>query len=63
MTKIERTFTIHRPMEEVFTYLSEVEHGPRYISGQREVLQMAEAPASSRCLSMSGKPRMATTLR
>jgi uncharacterized protein YndB with AHSA1/START domain len=36
MIKIERTITIHRPVEEVFAYLSEVEHGPRYISGQRE---------------------------
>ncbi len=36
MISIERTITIHRPVEEVFAYLSDVEHGPRYISGQRE---------------------------
>ena len=36
MIKIERTLTIHRPVEEVFAYLSDVEHGPRYMSGQRE---------------------------
>jgi hypothetical protein len=36
MTKIERTITIHRPVEEVFAYLCDIEHGPSYISGQRE---------------------------
>ena len=30
------TFTTNRPVEEVFAYLSVVEHGPRYIAGQRE---------------------------
>jgi uncharacterized protein YndB with AHSA1/START domain len=44
MTKIERTFTIHRPVEEVFAYLCEVEHGPRYISGQREAHKTSNGP-------------------
>jgi hypothetical protein len=30
MNKIERTITIHRPVEEVFGYVCEVVHGPRY---------------------------------
>jgi hypothetical protein len=33
MITIERTTTFHRPVEEVFAHLCEVEHGPRYISG------------------------------
>jgi uncharacterized protein YndB with AHSA1/START domain len=44
MIKIERTITIHRPLEEVFTYLSEVEHGPHYISGQREAHKTSTGP-------------------
>jgi uncharacterized protein YndB with AHSA1/START domain len=44
MIKIERTFTIHRPVEEVFAYLSDVEHGPRYISGQREAHMTSTGP-------------------
>ena len=36
MIKIERTITIHRPVDEVFAYLCDVAHGPQYISGQRE---------------------------
>jgi len=44
MTKIERTITIHRPTEEVFAYLCEVEHGPRYISGQREAHKTSTGP-------------------
>jgi uncharacterized protein YndB with AHSA1/START domain len=44
MTKIERTLTIHRPLEEVFAYLSDVEHGPRYISGQREAHKTSSGP-------------------
>jgi len=44
MIKIERTFTIHRPVEEVFAYLSDVEHGPRYISGQREAHKTSTGP-------------------
>jgi len=44
MIKIERTITIHRPVEEVFAYLSEVEHGPRYISGQREARKTSSGP-------------------
>ena len=35
MTKIERTITIHRPADEVFAYLSDFEHAPQYMSGQR----------------------------
>jgi uncharacterized protein YndB with AHSA1/START domain len=45
MIKIERTFTIHRPVEEVFAYLCDVEHGPRYTSGQREAHQTSTGPA------------------
>jgi uncharacterized protein YndB with AHSA1/START domain len=44
MIKIERTLTIHRPVEEVFAYLSDVEHGPRYISGQREAHKTSSGP-------------------
>jgi uncharacterized protein YndB with AHSA1/START domain len=44
MNKIERTFTIHRPVEEVFAYLCEVEHGPSYISGQREAHKTSTGP-------------------
>src|SRR5579859_6550241 len=44
MIKIERTITIHRPVDEVFTYLSGVEHGPQYISGQREAHQTSAGP-------------------
>src|SRR5579864_2645062 len=44
MIKIERTFTIHRPVEEVFAYLCDVEHGPCYISGQREAHQTSTGP-------------------
>jgi uncharacterized protein YndB with AHSA1/START domain len=36
MIKVERTLVIHRPVDEVFAYLSDVEHGPTYIAGQRE---------------------------
>jgi hypothetical protein len=34
MIKIERTITIHRPVNEVFAYLCDIEHGPQYTSGQ-----------------------------
>src|SRR5579864_1764770 len=44
MIKIERTFTIHRPVQEVFAYLCDVEHGPSYISGQREAHQTSTGP-------------------
>ncbi len=44
MIKIERTLTIHRPVDEVFAYLSDVEHGPRYISGQREAHKTSTGP-------------------
>ena len=39
MIKIERTITIHRPINEVFAYLCDVAHGPLYITGQREAHQ------------------------
>ena len=39
MISIERTLTIHRPVEEVFAYLCDVAHGPQFISGQREAHQ------------------------
>ena len=44
MIKFERTFTIHCPVEEVFAYLSDIEHGPRYTSGQREAHQTSAGP-------------------
>lgn len=44
MNKIERTVTIHRPVEEVFAYVCEVRHGPSYISGQREAHQTSGGP-------------------
>jgi uncharacterized protein YndB with AHSA1/START domain len=44
MIKIERTITIHRPVDEVFTYLSDVAHGPQYISGQREAHVTSSGP-------------------
>jgi uncharacterized membrane protein len=44
MITIERTITIHRPVDEVFAYLSDVEHGPQYISGQREAHKTSAGP-------------------
>jgi uncharacterized protein YndB with AHSA1/START domain len=44
MNKIERTITIHRPVEEVFAYVSDVEHGPRYTAGQREAHKTSSGP-------------------
>jgi uncharacterized membrane protein len=44
MIKVERTITIHRPVDEVFAYLSGVEHGPQYISGQREAHKTSPGP-------------------
>ena len=44
MNKIERTITIHRPVEEVFAYVCDVEHGPRYTSGQREAHRTSSGP-------------------
>jgi uncharacterized protein YndB with AHSA1/START domain len=44
MIKIERTITIHRSVEEVFRYLSDVGHGPQYISGQREAHKTSAGP-------------------
>src|SRR5205807_1216032 len=44
MIRIERTITIHRPVEEVFAYICDVEHGPRYISGQREAHRTSSGP-------------------
>jgi carbon monoxide dehydrogenase subunit G len=44
MIRIERTITIHRPIQEVFGYLSDVEHGPAYISGQRTARKTSAGP-------------------
>jgi len=44
MIKIERTITIHRPVEEVFAYISDVQHSPQYISGQREAHKTSTGP-------------------
>jgi uncharacterized membrane protein len=37
MIKIDRTITIHRPVEDVFAYISDVEHGPRNMVSIRVV--------------------------
>jgi uncharacterized protein YndB with AHSA1/START domain len=56
MNKIERTITIHRPVEEVFAYICEVEHGPRYTSGQREAHKTSSGPMGvGSTFAMSGK--------
>ena len=44
MIKIERTITIHRPVEEVFAYISDVQHSPQYISGQAEAHKTSTGP-------------------
>jgi uncharacterized protein YndB with AHSA1/START domain len=44
MMKIERTLTIHCPVDEVFAYVSDVEHGPSYISRQREAHKTSTGP-------------------
>jgi uncharacterized protein YndB with AHSA1/START domain len=44
MFRIERTLTIHRPVDEVFAYLSDVAHGPAYICGQREAHTTSAGP-------------------
>jgi len=44
MIKIERTITIHRSVEDVFTYLSDVERGPQYTSGLREAHKTSTGP-------------------
>jgi uncharacterized protein YndB with AHSA1/START domain len=56
MIKIERTITIHRPVEEVFAYVAEVEHGPSYVSGQREAHKTSSGPMGlGTTFSTSGK--------
>jgi uncharacterized protein YndB with AHSA1/START domain len=44
MTTIERTITIHRTVDEVFAYVSGVEHGPQYIASQREAHMTSTGP-------------------
>jgi uncharacterized protein YndB with AHSA1/START domain len=44
MIKIERTIVIHSSVPEVFAYLSDVEHGPQYISGQRSASKTSPGP-------------------
>jgi uncharacterized membrane protein len=46
MIKIERTIVIHRPVDQVFAFLSDVEHGPQYISGQRAAHQTSAGAMS-----------------
>ena len=41
MFRIERTLAIHRPVDEVFADLSDVAHGPAYIS----ITRTAATPA------------------
>src|SRR5207244_10614175 len=63
MIKIERTITIHRPVEEVFAYISDVQHSPQYISGQREAHKTSTGPMGvGTTFATSGKfVRRATT--
>src|SRR5438874_8769435 len=63
MIKIERTITIHRPVEEVFAYITDVQHSPRYISGQREAHKTSTGPMGvGTTFATSGKfVRRATT--
>jgi uncharacterized protein YndB with AHSA1/START domain len=44
MIKIERTITIHRPVDEVFAYLCDFEHNPQYLSGQRAARKTSAGP-------------------
>jgi uncharacterized membrane protein len=44
MIKIERTITIHRPSDEVFAYVSDFEHAPQVISGQRAGRMTSDGP-------------------
>ena len=44
MHEIERTIIIHGPVEEVFAYVRELEHAPRYTSGQREAHKTSSGP-------------------
>jgi len=44
MIKIERNFTVERPVAEVFAFLSDVQHGPRYTAGQREAHLTSTGP-------------------
>jgi uncharacterized protein YndB with AHSA1/START domain len=44
LIRIERTITIHRSVEDVFTYLSDVGHGPQYLSGQHEAHKTSAGP-------------------
>ena len=56
MIKIERTITIHCPVADVFAYISDVEHGPRYVSGQREAHKTSAGPMGvGSTFSTSGK--------
>ncbi|HEY3059696.1 MAG TPA: SRPBCC family protein [Chloroflexota bacterium] len=56
MIKIERTLTIHCPVDEVFAYVCDVEHAPRYISGQREGRKTSAGPiALGSTFATSGK--------
>ena len=63
MINIERTITIHRPMSEVFAYLSDVEHGPEYISGQREAHKTSAGPMGIGTTFASTTPSMSANLR
>ena len=57
MHEIERTIIIHGPVEEVFAYVRELEHAPRYTSGQREAHKTSSGPmiGSGSTLATSGK--------
>jgi hypothetical protein len=56
MHEIERTIIIHGPVEEVFAYVRELEHAPRYTSGQREAHKTSSGPIGVRStFATSGK--------
>ena len=44
MIKVEKSFIIHRPIEEVFAYMSDLRTAPESQSGLLEMRQMTEGP-------------------
>src|SRR5919199_5827947 len=44
MMNVKRTITIHRPIEEVFAYLCDLEQGPRPISAQQTAQRTSAGP-------------------
>jgi uncharacterized membrane protein len=44
MINVQRTVTIHQSVEQVFAYVSDVEHGPLYRSDQRSARKTSSGP-------------------